>query len=331
MTKKLNIALAQINPTVGDLEGNKAKILAEFEKAKNNNCDLLVLPEMAICGYDCGDLWQKEYFIDEISDKILEICAKTKNSKTAILLGAPTIFTKNNRKNTTYNSAILIFDGEVTNIINKKSLPNSAVFDEKRYFESENFLSYIEFGGFTLNILICEDMWNLKNLYLAKEQIFDLTLVINASPFWQNKQEKRLEVAKNYAIQTAKPLIYVNMVGAQDSLVFDGASFVLDNKGEIALKMANFAEDFANIEVSKTGEFFNIAQNLKSFDFADNELSNIYQACVLGLREYIYKNGGKVLISSEILFSAISFCAFEIPGNIDIIPDIPPIFPICFN
>lgn len=293
--KKLNIALGQINPTVGDLVGNKAKILAEFEKAKNNNCDLLILPEMAICGYDCGDLWLKEYFIDEISDKILEICAKTKNSKTAILFGSPTIFTKNNRKNTVYNSAILVFDGEVKNIINKKSLPNSSVFDEKRYFESENFLSYVEFGGFTINILICEDMWNAKNLYLAKEQIFDFTIVINASPFLKNKQEKRLEIAKNYAIQTKKPLIYVNMVGAQDSLVFDGASFILNNEGKVLLKMADFVEDFSSTIISKNGEFFNLA-NSQIFNFENNDFSKTYQACVLGLREYIVKNGFKNIL-----------------------------------
>jgi predicted amidohydrolase len=231
MTEKLKICLAQINSTVGDFEGNAKKILREFLKANESGCDLVIFPEMAICGYDAQDLLLKKYFITSAQNKVAEIIDSTKGAKCAILLGSPTLAASRTKKEITHNSAILIEDGQVRKIIHKKSLPNFGVFDESRYFESANFLSCVEFRGFNLAILICEDLWHLKNLYLLQEQSLDAVITINASPYSEQKQSNRAKICKNFASNLGKPLIYVNQVGGQDSLVFDGASFVLNAKG----------------------------------------------------------------------------------------------------
>ena len=192
---QIKIHLSQINTTVGDLAGNCQKILSEFKKAEKENCDLVVFCEMTICGYPCEDLWQKKYFILEIEEEIAKIIAATKNSKCAILFGAPTLATRA-KKEIVNNSAVLIEAGKVVKVCNKKTLANLTVFDEKRYFEAENFLSCFEFRGLNLAVLICEDIWDAKNLFLLKEQILDLVITINSSPYSISKIEERNKVAK---------------------------------------------------------------------------------------------------------------------------------------
>ncbi len=289
MTQKLKIHLAQINPTVGDLAGNAQKILQQFQVANEANCDLVVFPEMAICGYPCEDLWQKKYFIAEVEKKIIEICEKTRSGNCAILLGAPTI-DRETKKEVIRNSALFIENGEIKKIINKKTLPNYGVFDEARYFEPSNTLSTIEFRGQTLAILICEDLWNPKNIYLLGEQIFDAAITINASPYTRKKHQYRQTACENFAKTLNKPLVYVNQVGAQDSLVFDGSSFVMNSAGKIILQMKEFVEDCANFELRKSGEASLLLPN--TYHLATSSSRN-YQACVLGLRDYIEKNGFK--------------------------------------
>jgi NAD+ synthase len=288
----MKIYLAQINNSVGDLGGNAAKILREFERANQLGCDLVVFGEMTICGYDCQDLWQKKYFIDAAQEKILEIAAATKGKKCAILLGAPTCEINRAKKEIFYNSAILIADGEIKKIIHKKTLANHGVFDEKRYFESANALSLIEFGGLTLAILICEDLWDAKNLFLLQEQILDGVIVLNASPYSTNKHLARQKIGQNFVKNLNKPLVYVNQVGAQDALVFDGGSFVMNEKGEEILRLGEFVEDFGVVEIEKSGE---ITTKNPATIFSSQEARD-YSACVLGLREYIQKNGFKKVL-----------------------------------
>jgi len=288
MTSKLKIQLAQINPTIGDISGNCEKILHEFKKATEHQCDLVIFPEMSLCGYPCEDLWQKKYFIWEIEKKILEICKASQNSKCAILLGAPTLTFNRAKKEIIQNSAYLIENGEVKKIINKKTLPNNGVFDENRYFKASNTLSLVEFHGLTLAILICEDLWDTKNIFLLQEQIFDAAIAINASPYSTKKHEYRNKTAQNFTKTLNKPLIYVNQVGGQDFLVFDGSSFVMDAQGENVLQLNGFCEDDEIIEINKEGEIKGqIAEVLPSEEERD------YSACVLGLRDYIRKNNFK--------------------------------------
>ncbi len=305
MTQKLKIHLAQINPTVGDLEGNCQKILQQFKMASEANCDLVVFSEMTICGYPCEDLWQKKYFILEIEKKIIEICEQTRSSNCAILLGSPTIDCpgeKPTKKETFRNSALFIENGEIKKIIHKKTLPNCGVFDEARYFEPASALSTIEFRGQTLAILICEDLWSAKNLYLLSEQIFDAVIAINASPYTEKKHQYRQKTCEHFTQTLKKPLIYVNQVGGQDSLVFDGSSFVMNSSGKIILQMKEFEEDFAIIEIEKGGPRHEdgvtiVTRSTKACHPVFMTGSRNYSACILGLRDYIKKNNfEKVLL-----------------------------------
>ena len=287
--KALKIHLAQINFVVGDINGNFEKIIKEYEVANQQNCDLAVFSEMAICGYPCEDLWLKEHFIKNCQEKILQIALKTKDKNCAILFGAP-IYEVERKKKVLRNSAILIENGEVKNVINKKSLPNYAVFDENRYFKPSSHVSNIEFRGFDVVILICEDLWDERNLFLLAEQVFDLIISINASPFEKNKNQQRSIIAQKYSQTLNKPLIYLNQIGGQDSLIFDGASFVLDSQGSTTLQMANFAEDFAQILIDEDCEIEIISHHQKTFGFIDDNVEKNYQASVLGLRDYVRKN-----------------------------------------
>jgi NAD+ synthase len=287
----LKIHLSQINPTIGDLDGNCAKILHEFKMATEAGCDLVVFSEMTICGYPCEDLWQKKYFISEINERILKILEASRHSKCSILLGAPTIELNRSKKEIFYNSALLIENGEVKKVVNKKTLPNYEVFDERRYFEPSTILSCVEFRGLTLAILVCEDLWDAKNIYLLQEQVFDAAIALNASPYSTKKHLYRDKTVQKFVNTLNKPLIYVNQVGGQDSLVFDGSSFVLDSGGNYVLQMKEFQEDSAIIELTKDGEIkVKNSHNLQSSEARD------YSACVLALRDYVQKNGFKKVL-----------------------------------
>ena len=183
---KLKIYLAQINVTVGDLAGNTKKILEEFYKAEAAKADMAVFSEMTLTGYPCEDLWQRKDFLAATNEKLQEIIAATKSSKCAILVGAPHVSLNRAKKEIVSNAAFLIENGEVKRVIRKKTLPNYGVFDEKRYFEPDSILSFVEFREQTLAILICEDIWDEKNIYLLQEQVFDVVISINASPYATN-------------------------------------------------------------------------------------------------------------------------------------------------
>lgn len=288
----MKIYLAQINTTVGDLEGNCQKILAEFHKATEENCDLAIFCEMALEGYPCEDLWHKKHFNQAVHTKLDEITQATKNSKCSILLGASNIAKNRYKTEVLQNSAILISQGEIKKVMPKKTPPNFGVFDEKRYFEAANSLSFFEFKDSTLAVLICEDMWDLKNLYLLQEQVFDSVIVINSSPYSRSKHEIRQKIARNFAKTLQKPLIYVNQIGAQDALTFDGASFVLNNEGEKILQLKEFAEDVAIINLEKSGEISVSNNNYEELSATECN----YSACLLGLRDYIQKNGFKKVL-----------------------------------
>jgi NAD+ synthase len=286
MSEYLKIALAQINPTIGDIEGNGEKIITEFRKAESNNCDLIIFPELSISGYLAADLFKKKYFIEAIEKKIIEILALTKGSKTAILIGAPLFDFDNRKKETLFNSAIILENGEARAIIHKKNLPNYSVFDENRYFKAADRLSIIDFKGFKIAILICEDLWDGKNIFLLNEQQFDFAISINASPYSNKKFQKRIEVATRFCQTLQKKLIYLNQVGAQDELVFDGSSFVIDQDGKIIIQLPEFAESTAFFEIDE-----NLAINSQfQSQIISNQLSRDYQAAILALRDYVKKN-----------------------------------------
>ncbi len=294
----MKIHLSQINTSVGDIEGNSQKIIAEARKADTKNCDLVVFCEMSLTGYPCEDLWQKQHFLQATEDKVKEICEITKSLKCAILLGAPTIFINKYKNRIVNNSAILIEQGKVIAVINKKTIPNYGVFDEKRYFEASSHLSQLEFRGFKLAILVCEDIWDLRNLYLLQEKNFDAIISINSSPYVTNKHQQRLEIANNFATSLKKPFIYINQVGGQDSLVFDGGSFVLNDLGETVLQMNYFCEDKAEIILQKDAtqtDVTTVGKNSSNINYKDN-IATSYNAVTLALRDYVQKSGFKKVL-----------------------------------
>jgi NAD+ synthase len=290
MAQNLKIYLSQINNSVGDLQHNQRLITDQCLIAEQQNCDLIIFPEMTISGYPCEDLWKKKYFVKSCEDVVISIIEFSKTINCAILLGCPTSDHQKN-KEIIRNSALLIEHGKVKNIIHKKSLPNYSVFDEERYFTAAWALSYIDFRNQTLAILICEDFWQKKNWLLIGEQICDNILVINSSPFSIAKHDQRINNAKELCKATKKSLVYVNQVGGQDSLAFDGGSFVINNQGELILQMNNFEEDASIISLSKDNQI-SLDKNFKNYssNFVRNKLEQIYCAMILSLRDYLQKN-----------------------------------------
>jgi NAD+ synthase len=302
--QSLKVQLLQLNFIVGDLAGNCQKILDAHQKAKSQEIDLILFSELAICGYPPEDLLLKKHFLEEIDKKIEEIKKATIDSKTAILLGCPYLKKSTNLQSNSselYNSAFLIEGGDIVAIANKTCLPNYGVFDEYRYFKPSPTLTNIEFRGFRFAVLICEDIWSATNAFLLGDKVFDFIISINASPFVTNKLEQRSKVIKDFIKNLHKPVLYVNQIGGQDSLVFDGGSFVSDKDGKIILRMKEFAEDSSIITLSKKSD--------EEDSFVDIEVINnsklliqptkeeqIYNALILGLRDYVHKSGFKKIL-----------------------------------
>lgn len=287
----MRIYLSQTNPLIGDLDQNFNIIEKEYLRANDSVCDLIVFSELNLTGYPPEDLLQKKYFIEAVLQKIQQICALTAKKKCAALLGAPIY-----EGELLFNAVLLVENGEIIKKFFKKELPNYGVFDEKRYFSAcENFES-VDFRGFKLVSPICEDVWNEENIEAISKINPDLIINLNASPFSKNKYQKRIEVAKNFAKGVATPLIYVNQVGGADSIIFDGKSFVLDKKGNIALEMKGFCQDYRMVEVVRVdGEIkINCQDNCEIVKSVQND---VYSAVLIGLRDYVKKTGfSKVIL-----------------------------------
>ncbi len=283
MTSPINFYLAQKNFIVGDIAENFLKIKKSFQNSPNNS--LVIFPELAITGYPPEDLLLSKHFLNNTLDYQKKIISLTKNNNKAILFGG--IFVAEDKL---YNVAIFAENGRIKNIIKKNNLPNYGVFDEKRYFsQGENFTS-ITFQEKKFLILICEDIWtkNLSN-HLTSWHNLDGIIIINASPFDIKKQQKRLEITKNIAKKINSLLIYLNLIGGQDSLVFDGNSFIINKKGEIVQKLASCQEEelFVSLdEIDKSKE-----KNTKNDKFAE-----IYNVLILGIRDYFAKNKKKSVL-----------------------------------
>lgn len=279
----IKIKLAQINFIVGDLDANCQKILAAYDDALKCDVDLVIFSELAITGYPPEDLLNKKYFLEAVNLRLEKIRAATLGNKTAILLGAPYL-----RKLSLYNSALLFDDGDLVCVAGKTCLPNYGVFDEYRYFKPESNLTNFEFRGVRLAILICEDIWHLRNAFLLGDKVSDVVISINASPFTRSKSVQRVDVVRKFIKDLKRPVIYVNQVGGQDAIVFDGGSFVMDNEGQIVLQMKEFVEDSAIIEVD--GSSLKVENEVNEVINKSNDDHKVYNALIIGLRDYIHKN-----------------------------------------
>jgi NAD+ synthase len=282
--KQLNIALAQINPIVGALDFNRDLILRHWQQAESR-VDLLVFPELCITGYPPEDLILKPDFIEHVRLSVEYIQEQSKNFAAAAIIGAPWEI---NGK--TCNAALLIENGKITAKIAKNHLPNYGVFDEPRVFSAAKRPVPMPFRGFQLGVMICEDMWHDDVASQLQDMGADILIVINASPYQRDKADARMLHAQNRVKENEMPLLYVNQVGGQDELVFDGSSFVMQENGQVIFQGDSFAEGLYEIALhqNKGSIWFATTQDTGSSQ-DDNE--TLYRALVVGLRDYITKNG----------------------------------------
>jgi len=280
---RLRIALAQLNPTVGDLAGNVAKLKAARERARAEGADLIVFPELFITGYPPEDLVLKPAF-QRAARAAVEKLAAELGPGPAVLTG--TIWPEAGK---IYNAAALLDAGAVQAVRYKVDLPNYGVFDEKRVFDAGPLPGPISFKGVRLGVPICEDMWKDEVTECLAETGAEILIVPNGSPFDWKKPDVRLNVAVARVAETGLPLVYVNQVGGQDELVFDGASFVLNADHSLAAQLPAWDEAVVMTDwVREDGAWRCERGPVVKIEEGDGAA---YQACVLGVRDYVEKNG----------------------------------------
>lgn len=282
MTDRLKIALAQLNPTVGDIDGNLEKVRAARAQAAGAGADLVVYSELVITGYPPEDLVLKPVFCDDVMTAVQALTADTADGGPAVLLGTPW-----RDEGRLFNAVVLMDGGKIDAVTLKRHLPNYGVFDEKRVFAEGPPPEPIEFRGVKLGIMICEDMWLADVAGHLTQAGAELLIVSNGSPFEAEKEE-RLAFARHRVRETGLPLMYVNQVGGQDELVFDGASFVLNGEGEFALRAPDWVEDVIETGWRKSGNRWVPDKGPIAEPAAG--LEAIYQAMMTGLRDYVRKN-----------------------------------------
>jgi NAD+ synthase (glutamine-hydrolysing) len=295
----IKIALAQRNYHIGNFESNTKKIIDTINEARQNGAQLVVFAELCVCGYPARDFLEFTEFIDycaQAAKQIADICKGI-----ACIIGLPTYNLKDEGKDL-FNSAYFIEDGKVKAIVNKALLPNYDVFDEYRYFEPETDFNCIDFKGHRIALTICEDLWNtIENpLYITRPmdklitQKPDVMINIAASPFAYNHDEERIDILSNNAKQYNLPLFYVNQVGAQTELIFDGGSLVFDAEGTLVDEMPYFKEHISYYTLDKDADgrsaiTFEHPHTIKSAHTSDIE--QIHEGLILGIRDYFYKSG----------------------------------------
>jgi NAD+ synthase (glutamine-hydrolysing) len=299
----VKIALAQINPTVGDFTGNLAKIISATQRAAGSGARLTVFSEFALCGYPPADLLDKPAFLSRCTSVVDELRQATASLPTAILVGVALPAPEGSGKRAV-NAAILMDKGHILLEQHKMLLPFYDVFDEQRYFAPATSQKVIEFEGERLAITICEDAWNDKNFWPQRLYPVDpvedimrqkptILLNISASPFWHGKREIRQRMLSAIAVHHKIPVFISNQVGGNDSLIFDGSSFGMAADGTLLAQAASFREDIVMAD-SKTITGLPSAPTTHD---ADPETEAAYEALVLGTRDYVHKTGfSKVLI-----------------------------------
>lgn len=286
--KPMRILAAQINPTIGDFEGNTAKVLNGIKKAKREKCDLVLFPEMCLCGYPPDDFLLLHGFIEKAEEMLARVIAAS--AGLTAIVGLPR---RGEGMKGLKNSAAVIHDGRLLGFQDKALLPTYDVFDEGRYFDGTLKMPVWEAGGRKFGITICEDIWQHSELikftnYLYdpildfKGEQLDFLLNISASPYSRGKFEQRLTACRKAAKTLGCPVVLCNQVGGNDSLIFDGCSLYVGKDGDLRAAAKGFAEDELLIDLEK---------KCPPLLETRNELCDLYQALVLGLRDYFGKSG----------------------------------------
>jgi NAD+ synthase (glutamine-hydrolysing) len=288
--------MAQINPTVGDLAGNSAQILEKVQQAKDLGAHLVVFPELALTGYPIEDLALSKDFLND-SGKALENLAKELAKRgqghIRVVVGHPALAKNPTSWAIGQNCASLIFDGKVQASYAKHHLPNYSVFDEYRVFVPGDQLLTFEIDGLRFATVICEDIWQSGGpvSQIASHDV-DLTLVLNGSPFERSKTDTRLGLVSGLASKQSTAVAYVNLVGGQDDLVFDGNSFLIDAGGKEITRAKQFDTDLLVVEIESKNSIKPVTESTKT----QTDLAQIWNALVLGVRDYVRKNGFKSVV-----------------------------------
>ena len=274
----MRLAIAQINCTVGDLSGNVRKILDYTDRAKKSGAALLITPELAVSGYPPEDLLLRDGFKLACGDAVADIAKNIKGI--TLLVGHPHLI-----GNDLYNAASVIRNGGIIATYCKNKLPNDSVFDEYRYFRPGTDPCVFELNGTRFGINICQDIWEEGTASRAREAGADILLVLNSSPYHMRKQELRHRIARQRISETATPIIYANLVGGQDELIFDGASFAMNGKGELTYQFQEFKETLGLIELQDGAPVPGYIVPSRTVE------ASVYAGLCVGIRDYIEKNG----------------------------------------
>lgn len=300
MSDALSIAFAQINPIVGDVAGNVARIREARAQAARDGAQLVVFPELTLSGYPPEDLVLKEAFLDAVEAAVEDLAKDTADSGPALLVGAP--WRVGGKR---HNAVLLLDKGAIAATRLKHHLPNYGVFDEARVFVPGPLPAPITFRGVRLGVLICEDMWYSDVAETLAHAGAEILVIPNGSPFELDKHGVRLGRAVDRVTATGLPLIYVNQLGGQDELVFDGASFALDAKGTVVARLHAWRHEVVTTHWTKGDNGWTTQGPLAP---EPGRSESVYQAMVLGLRDYVNKNGfpGVVLGLSGGIDSALA-------------------------
>ena len=277
----MKIALAQINSFVGDIEKNSNLIIKRAKEAFNKGAELFITPELSICGYPPEDLVLREDFLDACTKALKKIAKALPFIK--VIVGHPL-----KKDSKIYNSASLLFNGKIQGTYSKQTLPNYGVFDENRYFKSGEKEFIFTHKNLKIGLLICEDAWSFLPSKLLKKKSVDGIIVINASPYEIEKSNARIKVISKLARETKSTVIYLNAIGGQDELIFDGGSFVINKEAKLLHQSSFFKEETAIIDFfSKTIIKFN------RHKISYHKEAHLYEALKLALKDYVVKNNFK--------------------------------------
>ncbi len=284
MTQTATVVMAQIDPIVGDISGNVKRIIDAARQAKElHSADIVVFPEMTITGYPPEDLLLRDGFYPQIHQALSKIGEQVLD--VVCVIGYPMMDELGER----FNMAAWIEGGIIQASYMKQHLPNYSVFDEQRYFNVGHQPCVMEFNGIRFGLLICEDIWKMSPSTQAKEAGADVILTLNASPFSAEKHQDRLDTVLRRVDEIKKPIIYVNQVGGQDELVFDGGSFAINADGEVCVQSPEFKVCLSPVQFIKQAESVVMLAGEK-VDLFEGE-ARIYQALIMGVKDYVHKNG----------------------------------------
>ncbi len=278
--KSFKVALAQFSPHIGNIDANTQKMVEQANLAKQQKADLVIFPELSTIGYPAEDLLLRP----NLQKRTQKAFAQLSEVKDILMVFGFVHQTEDGHR---YNSAAVMKDGQVLGIYNKHNLPNYSVFDEKRYFQDGHQHLIFEYLGHKFGVLICEDVWSLNTVKQLSQLNVETVLVLNSSPYEVGKPQHRIQTLNELAKQLSLNVIYVNQVGGQDDLIFDGSSFVCNKNGQAALQAPSFKEDLYIAEYDAEQKQFKTSDTAPALE----TFAEIYQALVLATRDYVQRSG----------------------------------------